>query len=181
MGYRSNCRLQPVDFKPDSVLVGWIARHIGPTASTADPSIVTLGQKAAKTSDGTYSSRGLPPDSMAPLALENQLQDKLTLALQGNIFSSSAAGRLHGLGAALLAQLSAGSSQYSQYGLPRSYGDTNLGNLGAGGLGVKRSRQWGQSATIGGQVPGRRGGCRCDPLPVIQRRTQRVWAGLGGR
>lgn len=89
--------------------------NVQPNATTSAPaSIVTLGNEPTVTSTDTYSSRGLLTDSVAPLALENQRQDKLTQALVGNVSSSSMAARFHGLGSALLAQLSAGNSQYSQ-------------------------------------------------------------------
>jgi hypothetical protein len=111
--------LQPA-IKPSPAIA-----NVQPTTATSAPaSIVTLGQEPAATSTDTYSSRGLLSDSVAPLVLENQLQDKLTLALQGNISSSSTAGRFHGLGAALLAQLSSGSDQYSQSVVKSSAGTT---------------------------------------------------------
>ncbi|MDB6141364.1 MAG: L-lactate dehydrogenase [Pseudomonas sp.] len=83
-------------------------------AASVPASIVTLGQSTPAATDQTYSSRGLLADSAVPLALENSRGDKLTLSMIGNLSSPSTAGRFHGLGAALVAQLSTGRGNYSQ-------------------------------------------------------------------
>jgi len=85
-------------------------------------SIVMLGQDTSVTDAQTYSSRGLLPDSAPPLSLEKELQDKVTSTMMGNFSSSSVAGRFQGLGAALLAQLAEGGSDFSQSILSSSTG-----------------------------------------------------------
>jgi hypothetical protein len=83
--------------------------------TTAPASIVTLGQSAPATPDQTYSSRGLLADSPVPLAVESGTADTIATTMIGNFSSSSASARFHGLGAALLTQLSAsGGLNYSQ-------------------------------------------------------------------
>lgn len=111
----SSVNIAPLPAAPPAPKLPSTTDTSGPTAATTAPSsIVTLGQEPTQTTAQTYSSRGLLTDSAAPLVLENKQQDKLTLSMMGNIASSSTADRFHGLGAALLGQLSAGSNPYSQ-------------------------------------------------------------------
>ncbi|MDB6052039.1 MAG: L-lactate dehydrogenase [Pseudomonas sp.] len=95
----------------------------GTTATTAAPtSIVTLGKNAALTSAQTYSSRGLVDEPATRPVLENERQDKVTLTMEGNFAAQPPGGVFHGLGAALLTQLSEGVNNYSQSLLKSSTG-----------------------------------------------------------
>lgn len=89
---------------------------IEPSGSTVSSpsSIVSLGQDTSVSNAQTYTPRGLVADPDVPPAWESTRQDKVTLAMQGNISTFSGVSRFQGLGATLLTQLAENGKGISQ-------------------------------------------------------------------